>query len=458
MTMKHYLSGYSIRSIPGTIYSRDFSAISDMSFSNAPNVFTDVETETSYGSGTYEAISQVRVASVFDISTGQNLGDDFKRFIFESTFVPTIGQLFYWKNSYWIATNSDNYQSLSKSLVVRRCNNMLRWYDEYKNLIEEPCILSYVLKEAGDYSTSQMMISSGFITVYCQRNPRTVTVVENNRFLFGVPTNRKAYKVYGNGLKIYLNSETEDETSPAVAEFYMGASFLNSEIDDLVNGIANAYDNEYTVTILDGDIIQSMGFTKTLTATVKHEGAVVSEGVTWSSSDSSIVSVTSAGVITCNQNEDFGLVSVPYSISEDFGSIFDLHSESEDFGGLIYLASATIRCTLNSNTDIYDEITVYVTSDVQDDYEVQISPDVTLLYEGDTQAYTCYLMKNGVETANKFTFAASGVPAANYILTTINDNAFTVENVKKYVDDELSITCTSGTHTKTFDITLRGDW
>jgi len=238
----------------------------------------------------------------------------------------------------------------------------------------------------------------------------------------------------------------------------MGAAFLNKETDDIVNGIANAYDNTYTVTILDGDIVQNVAFSKTLTAVVKHEGNIVSEGVTWSSSAPTVVSITSGGVITCLQSEDFGTVSTPYSFSEDFGSIFDLSSESEDYGGIIYLATATIRCTLNNNEDVYDEITVYVTNDLDDNYEVKITPDVTLIYEGDTQSYTCYLMKNGVETADKFTFVASVAPSDNYILTTIDDNTFTVKNVEKYVDDELIITCTSGTHTETLDITLRGDW
>ena len=424
MAMEHYLAGSSIRTSPTVAYASDFNAMLDLSFANAPNLFTDVYKETSYGSATYEAISQVRVSAVFDPSTGQNLGDDFKKFMFDGTFTsPSVGQLFSWKNSYWIAVNSDNYQSLSQSLVVRRCNNVLKWKDEYNNTVEEPCVLSYVLKESGDYTTSQMMISSGFITVFCQRNARTITVKENDRFLFGVPNHRKAYRVYGNGVKLYLNSETTNETSPSVAEFYMGASPINDETDDIVNGIANVYNNDYSVTILDGDIIQVIDFSKTLSAEVKHESVIVSEDVVWTTGDETIVSITTGGVITCES-----------------------------------VGSTIIRCALASNTAVYDEITVYVQSALADNYNVEINPETTVVYEGETETYNCVLTNNGVATADTFSFIGSGVPVDNYRLYVTDGNNFRVENIEKYLVTPLTVTCTSGVHVKTINITLRGDW
>jgi hypothetical protein len=227
MPMKSYLAGSVIRTSPVTSYSSDFTAISDMAFSNAPNLFADVQYETTYGSKTYTTLAQVRVDAVINVTTGKNLGDDFKRFIFDSTFTsPYVGQLFKWKSNYWLGINSDNYQSLSKSLICRRCNNVLCWKDEFDTLITEPCILNYDLGEAADYTTSQMVMAAGFIKLLCQRNVNTNTIQPNKRFLFGVPTNRSAYKVYGNGRKIFLNSQTEDETSPTISEFYMGSRML----------------------------------------------------------------------------------------------------------------------------------------------------------------------------------------------------------------------------------------
>ena len=405
-------------------YASDFTAISDMAFSNAPNVFADVQYETTYGSKTYTTLAQVRVDAVINVTTGKNLGDDFKRFIFDSTFQsPYVGQLFKWKNNYWLGVNSDNYQSLGKSLICRRCNNVLRWKDQYDNLIVEPCILNYDLGEAADYTTSQMVMSAGFIKLLCQRNENTNTIMPNKRFLFGTPNNRSAYKVYGNGRKIFLNSETDNESSPTVSEFYMGASFTNDQTDDLANGIADAYRNEFELSISGGDLIQTVGFTKTLTATVTQNGEVVSSGLTWTTDDATVCTVSGSGVINC-----------------------------------LKIGSAKIRCKLTNNLSVYDEITVYVSNVLADDYDVVISPDSKIIYEGETQTYTCILTNNGVATGGTFTFFASGVPIENYRLQLIDGNHFGVENVKKYLSSKLSITCTSGEHVKVFDINLRGDF
>lgn len=424
MSLKYYDAWASVRKTPVNSYSADFTAISNMGFSNAPNVFSDVQKETSYGSKLFSTISQVRVDAVVNTTTGQNLGDDFKRFTFDASFgTPSLGQMFLWQGSYWIGTNTDNYQSLSKSLIVRRCNNILRWKDEYDNLIEEPCILSYVLKEPGDYTTSQMALTSGFVNLFCQRNSNTNQIRENMRFLFGVAGNRAAYRVYGNGRKTYLNSVTSDETSPSVSEFYMGASFINVITDDLENGVADAYRNEYTVTILDGDIIQAADFTKTLSSVVKRNGGVMATDVTWTTDDENIVTVSSDGVIDC-----------------------------------IAIGSAKIRCALSENTDVYDEITVYVSETVVDDFEVVITPDNNIIYEGETQTFSCVLTNNGVEDVASFTFVASGVPDDNYTLTAIDGNTFTVYNIEKYLASKLYVTCTSGEHEKIFEINLRGDF
>jgi len=424
LALRYYDAGSSIRKTPVASYASDFSAMLSMGFSNAPNVFSDVYYESTYGSKTFTLISQVRVDAVFDPTTGKNLGDDFKKFIFDTSFTtPYVGQLFRWKNSYWMGINSDNYESLSKSLVCRRCNNVLRWKDEYNNLITEPCIMNYDIGEAADYTTSQMVTTAGFIKVSCQRNSNTNTIQPNRRFLFGAPENRSAYKIYGNGRKLYLNSETENESSPAISEFYMGSSFINESTDDIINGIADAYRNEYTLSISDGDIVQLAGFSKTLVPYVYHNGEVVSADVVWSSSDEGIVAISSSGEISC-----------------------------------VSTGESVIRCSMYDNSNVYDEVTIYVVSELVDDYEITISPDVHSIYEGESQEYTCYLKNNDVILADTFVFTATGVPADYYRLRITDGNTFSVENIEKYLIANLAVTCTSGEHTKTFSISLRGDF
>jgi uncharacterized protein YjdB len=170
-------------------------------------------------------------------------------------------------------------------------------------------------------------------------------------------------------------------------------------------------------------LIQTVGFTKTLTATATQNGEVVTPSLMWTSNQPTLCSVTTGGVIHC-----------------------------------LALGNATIRCTMADNATVYDEITIYVSASLIDDYDVVISPESQIIYEGDTQAYTCTLTNNGVLTSATFTFVPSGVPAENYRLYSIDGNHFSVENIKKYLTSVLTITCVSGAQSKAFEIRLRGDF
>lgn len=395
-----------------------------MGFTNAPNVFNDVQYEVTYGLKNFVTAEMVRVDAVFEPSTGQNLGDDFKRFIFPSGFsTPYVGEMFIWKNNYWLGINSDNYQSLGQSLICRRCNNTLRWKDEYDNTIIEPCIVANKLLEAADYTTSQMVTIAGYIKLYCQRNIRTNTVKETRRVLFGVPGNWTAYKVFGNGKGNFTNSETLNNASPSITEFQLGASYINADVDDLVNGIADAYRSEFSLSILEGNISQTVGFTKKLTATVKQDDVVVSENVVWTTSNGTIVSCDAAGNIEC-----------------------------------IKVGTVTIKCAMANNILVYDEITILVAESPANNYSVVIAPNVNKIYEGESQSYSCHLENNGVVMTNEFIFSASGIPADSYRLYVTDGNNFVVKNIAKYLTSPLVISCVSGSYSKNISIDLRGDF
>jgi len=92
---------------------------------------------------------------------------------------------------------------------------------------------------------------------------------------------------------------------------------------------------------------------------------------------------------------------------------------------------------------------------------IRISPDQTYITAGSTVTYTCYLYNANTKLDNTFTFTISGsstVPSSYYILTTIDGNTFTIENISKYLEDSLIVTCTSGLYSRDFRIDLRGAW
>lgn len=90
---------------------------------------------------------------------------------------------------------------------------------------------------------------------------------------------------------------------------------------------------------------------------------------------------------------------------------------------------------------------------------IQILPVTTDILQGTTGSYTCYLVSGSSLLPNAFTFTAgSGVPTANYALTTLSSNSFSVQNIKLYMDAPLIITCASGSSTRNFSINLQGAW
>jgi hypothetical protein len=230
-----------------------------------------------------------------------------------------------------------------------------------------------------------------------------------------------AYKICAGGVKNYNNNETLDPTSPSVLELKMESNFLNPETDDVVNGIADAYTNLYTISIDQDNISQNIGFTSTLTTKIYKNGDISTGTTLWTSSHPLICSVSSGGVISC-----------------------------------LALGSATITATLSSNPTVTSSITVAVTATPIAEYDIRISPNVLQILEGATQTFTCGLYLNEVLQAGTFTFSILGVvPAYAYTFTAITGNSFSIKNNHMNTND-LTVRCVSGSYTQDFAFELRG--
>jgi len=410
---------------PKEHFHSQFNQSFDMNIDVAPNVFDDIQHEVTYGKKDFQYITG-RVDAYISISNAPKLGDDYKNFIFSNTVDKMfVGKLFKWKNSYWLAINTDNLEAVGNSCVVRRCNNMLRWIDKKGNLIKEPCIMADTIKQSNDYSGDKLTIISGFTNLFCQKNENTNTIISNQRFLFGTPENRKAFRVFGDGVKNYLNSETENDMSASMIELTIGGSMVFPYMDDIENGVANRFVDDFTVEIDDVDFNDLVGFYRKLTATAKKDGiAVASAPFIWSSSDPTVASIDEEGNVE-----------------------------------LLKLGSATITCTLGQNISIKDTITITVVDTKTDVFEVVISPALSGINEGDARTFTVDLYQNDVKTADAFTFSALGtVPSANYTLSTLTGNSFMLRNNQAYYLSPLIIHCVSGTHEKDMSIDLNGAW
>lgn len=423
--LKYYNAGSPIRNSPKESYKEDFTEIYNSLVDNAPNVFNDVEVEQTYGKKDFIK-TRARIDSVINPSTGEKWGEDYKYFIFDPDDTATyIGRLIKWHDNYWLVINCNTYESITNGCVARRCNNMLRWIDEYGNKIEEPCSINYDIMEGGDYAGKDTTTISGFERFYCQKNNNTIKIKANQRFLFGVKENPICYRVYSDGMRNFMNTKTEDNYSPSVLEFWMGANYLNPDTDDFENLIADAYINQCTITIEQDLIVENIGYKTKLIAIVKKNNKIIDLPVKWESSNNEICSIDEYGNIEC-----------------------------------LAIGDVIITAYIDENKTVQDRLNITITDNATNEYDIRINPvnykSNDFIYQGDTVVYECYLYKDNVIQNNEFIFTVNtNVNDKNYKFEILNGNSFKIQNIKKS-SELLDIICQTDNMVKELALTLRG--
>ena len=396
-------------------------------FYQSSNVHTITE-ETALFSGVYQNVD-VRINSLFDPTTGDNVESDYCKLSFpDLTHSVDMGRYYYFNENYWITINVDKNNTLVQTAIIRRCNNVLRWIDELTGaLYQVPCSILPLIKENRDYSSSgsAVVIPSGMLDCFAPNNTMVRTIKPNQRFLFGNPNGWIAYRLEGGGINNFNNQQTTDNTSAGLARFSFAVDYVNSATDDLTNGIANTVDNTYVLTLNQDSISGSAAQTVQLVATVTLNGETVTRSLVWSNSDATKATVSSSGLVT-----------------------------------FVATGSAVITCSLLDNSSVTDTCSVTVGASPVDNYQVIVTPTSNYLLEGTNQTYTVYLHKNGTQQGNAFTFVldANTVPLVNYTYSVLGSNSFKVTNITKFLTDVLEITCTSGAYSKVVSVSLRGAW
>jgi len=424
MAYKYYLSGSPIFfKTPTELYTDGFDAWIEEEFYNASDYYV-IKEESTFASGSLVDIG-VRVNRAVSSLTGAKLGDDFKQLLFLPGHVTGLGYKYYFDKNYWVCTHTEAIKNIGISCTVRRCNNVLRWMDQYGNYCSEPCIIDYEIKRPTDsLGRADPVTPEGFIQIFAQGNDNTRLIPPSQRFLFGNSHNRICYKVYGNGINNFVNQETIDEDSANLVWFYLGASYINNETDDITNGIADRYKINYELTITPSSISGSPTETLQLYPTATLNDVVVDKTIVYSSSGSAIASVSGSGLVTLNST---GSCNITGYIENNTS------------------ASAIVLVTVSGSTTLT---------------EIRVNPNPDFILQGETTSYTVYLYTNGVQQSDVFTFTLGNndVPVENYTLSTISGNSFSIKNIKVYMDDPLVIDCTSGSNTKQLSILLKGSW
>jgi len=425
MGYKYLLSGSSLSfKSSKQVFLDGFQGFLNDQFYNAPDVY-DIEEELVLGSNVFSDVT-VRVNRAINSATGEKLGDDFKQILFPDLNHATgLGYKYFFDDNYWIVVFSEIFKNIAASCMVRRCNNVLRWIDEDGNYYSEPCAIDYVISRPRDESGAANPVTpQGMIDVYVQGNVRTRTIKENQRFLFGSSNNRRAFKIFGDGVRNFLNQNTLDDESANILKFNMGGNYVNPETDDLVNGIADGNKMVFALSLSPSAIDGGAGGTYQLIPSLTLNGIVSTKPLSYLSSASNIASVSSSGIVT-----------------------------------LVSSGSANITCYMTNNTAA-SAVAIATCSSSTNLYDIRISPNQQYIFEDDTVTFSTYLYLNGTQQADVFAYsiANADVPTENYEFVVVDGNNFSIKNKKKYLDDPLLINVVSGSYSGQLSLDMRGSW
>lgn len=383
-----------------------------------------IQEETPFASGSL-VNTEVRINHAPVSTTGEKLGDDFKELIFKDVNHPRgIGYKYFFDNNWWITTNSDIYRKSTASTSIRRCNNTLRWVDDNGNQFTEPCVIEYKIQANKDYGRATIVIPDGSINIYSQLNTKTRKISPNQRFLFGNVDQWVAYRIFGDGLRNFLNDKTMDNDTTPLLMLSAGANYVNKDVDNIVLGIADYYVAKYTMSTTPSIILGNVGDTFQLSTLVLKDGIPLNKSFNYITSDSSIVSIS--------------------------GSIATLNT----------VGNASILATMVDNSAVINTIPVTVSASPVTNYEVRVSPTPSFILEGSSKIFNVYLYLDGIVQSDIFTFTVidTGIPIENYTISQLDGNTFSIKNNKRWMTDNLEVSCVSGANTQVVSLLLKGAW
>lgn len=370
-------------------YMEHMQALVNDRWDNTTSLYT-IGQEKPFGSLEFEDID-VHLTHAIEKSTGKKQGDDFREIIFRDlNYTVVLGSCWFFDNCYWLAINLDEYNRVSKNIFVRRCNNVLKYYDETDgHLVEIPCILEYDATSPQPQVTQDIITANNTINLIVQGNEVTRKIFTNQRFVFG----GRPFKVTG-----FNNYMWKSMLDPEPTILYYSLKLdTESPYDDYVNNIAYNGDIDYSISINQDDIAQVVGFTTQLSATVTNNGAVVERPVKWISSNEEVVTVTDEGVIT-------------------------LVGEQGE--------KAEITAQLGDNTKVLSVITIEIVETLRNLYAVHLDPIIDEVPQYQTITFTANLYLNDEKQSDILAVSGSGADSSAYNIKVLGNNEFSVTCLK----------------------------
>lgn len=244
------------------------------------------------GNFTDDCFEKIEVWMNYVVGQGTSTrnGHDFVQLAFRDIDHITIqGRYYQFENNFWITTFDDEHDSLTKTVVVRRCNNYLRIVDPNNgSIFSIPCAVDYDISSPSSQVSRYVVTPNNHATVIVQGNEDTLRLFKiNTRYILG-----------GRPFKLYAYQNALLNTMDAQATTLLYLDLYLDEIhdkDDLENSVADNGDYEYQVQINAQSMVLNTGASGTLEADVTLNGIEVERTILWDSSDCKIVDIDETG-------------------------------------------------------------------------------------------------------------------------------------------------------------------
>lgn len=238
---------------------------------------------------------RIRTAMVIDPTTGNNLGSDWQRIIAENTnidFLPRGAKVVF-NGSTWLVTNPQNVESVTGTSVIRRCNAVWHYLDEYGNVQGEPFCYG---NGAGDMATTNdvkenMILATAYQHSVMQLNPQTSVLAHNRRMILG----SQAFAVHA--VQDFVLEFTEDEGSTHIQYFDLYRT-EPLQIDDMENKVADGKSFSWEITVSPlGELSPGATVQLVATSTVNGNEPTVPYSYNWSVDNAEVATVDENGVL-----------------------------------------------------------------------------------------------------------------------------------------------------------------
>lgn len=264
-----------------------------------------VQEQDGIGINKYHDIEVWIDSTVADTTTGLKDSNDFNKLFFKDINHEIVRGLMYkFDNNYWIVNNYSKFSGLAQQCGIRRCNNRLKIIDPLNGQLQVvPCCVDYDMTSPSVQTSRYIITPNNHATVIVQGNDLTLRLFKTNTryVLSGRPFKLLAYQ---NAVEY---SEEEQQTTLLYLDLYLDEIH---DGDDLINGIADNGNYNYSIKINADDMTLSVGASGQLKADITLNGKEVQRNIVWESSNKNAVVIDENGFYNIvGQNGDEVIIS-----------------------------------------------------------------------------------------------------------------------------------------------------